>query len=79
MDQEKNSGSFGSNQYLGDIENFDSFDKETGNLLDKETGNFDDRGTYGYGEPLLTRRANTTSQIAIVGANLCPIESLDYE
>lgn len=31
-------------------------------------------------EPLLLRnRTNTTSQIAIVGANTCPIESLDYE
>ncbi|KAL6997887.1 hypothetical protein U1Q18_008014 [Sarracenia purpurea var. burkii] len=30
-------------------------------------------------EPLLTKRKNTTSQIAIVGANICPIESLDYE
>lgn len=32
-----------------------------------------------YAEPLLVRRTNTTSQIAIVGANLSPIESLDYE
>lgn len=34
-------------------------------------------------EPLLLQknpsRINTTSQIAIVGANVCPIESLDYE
>lgn len=31
-------------------------------------------------EPLLLRnRKNNTSQIAIVGANICPIESLDYE
>ncbi|XP_072998583.1 chloride channel protein CLC-c-like [Typha latifolia] len=32
-------------------------------------------------EPLLLRRrtTNTTSQIAVVGANICPIESLDYE
>lgn len=30
--------------------------------------------------PLLyTRGTNTTSQMAIVGANTCPIESLDYE
>ncbi|KAM7513896.1 hypothetical protein LguiA_003479 [Lonicera macranthoides] len=32
-----------------------------------------------YTEPLLRKRTNTTSQIAIVGANACPIESLDYE
>ncbi|GLT41576.1 hypothetical protein SLA2020_156290 [Shorea laevis] len=29
--------------------------------------------------PLLVKRTNTTSQIAIIGANSCPIESLDYE
>ncbi|TYG92902.1 hypothetical protein ES288_A11G068600v1 [Gossypium darwinii] len=32
-----------------------------------------------YSQPLLTKRHNTTSQIAIVGANACPVESLDYE
>ncbi|PWZ43487.1 hypothetical protein Zm00014a_044625 [Zea mays] len=38
---------------------------------------YDDDGPR---EPLLRRRTmNTTSQIAIVGANICPIESLDYE
>ncbi|XP_023552785.1 chloride channel protein CLC-c-like isoform X1 [Cucurbita pepo subsp. pepo] len=34
------------------------------------------------GEPLLrasTARISTTSQLAIVGSNVCPIESLDYE
>ncbi|KAK9146738.1 hypothetical protein Sjap_006641 [Stephania japonica] len=30
-------------------------------------------------EPLLRSRTNTTSQIALIGANVCPIESLDYE
>lgn len=32
-------------------------------------------------DPLLVKnnRMNTTSQLAIVGANVCPIESLDYE
>jgi hypothetical protein len=32
-------------------------------------------------EPLLVNnnRLNTTSQLAIVGAKVCPIESLDYE
>uniref|UniRef100_A0A803L4Y9 Chloride channel protein n=1 Tax=Chenopodium quinoa TaxID=63459 RepID=A0A803L4Y9_CHEQI len=29
--------------------------------------------------PLLRKRTNTTSQIAVIGANACPIESLDYE
>lgn len=32
-----------------------------------------------YREPLLRKRTNTTSQIAIVGSNVSPIESLDYE
>ncbi|PON61839.1 Chloride channel [Parasponia andersonii] len=32
-----------------------------------------------FKEPLLRSRTNNTSQIAIVGANVCPIESLDYE
>ncbi|WCJ30624.1 chloride channel C [Euphorbia peplus] len=35
--------------------------------------------TNSYRQPLLVKRTNTTSQIAIVGANTCPIESLDYE
>jgi chloride channel 7 len=39
---------------------------------------YDDGGSAR--EPLLRKRTmNTTSQIAIVGANVCPIESLDYE
>uniref|UniRef100_N1QY25 Chloride channel protein CLC-c n=1 Tax=Aegilops tauschii TaxID=37682 RepID=N1QY25_AEGTA len=39
---------------------------------------YDDRGSAC--EPLMRKRTiNTTSQIAIVGANICPIESLDYE
>ncbi|KAF8714815.1 hypothetical protein HU200_027346 [Digitaria exilis] len=38
---------------------------------------YDDDGPR---QPLLRKRTtNTTSQIAIVGANVCPIESLDYE
>lgn len=38
---------------------------------------YDDDGPR---EPLLRKRTmNTTSQIAIVGANVFPIESLDYE
>lgn len=46
----------------------------------------EERGEFGSGsaavrEPLLVKnnRLNTTSQLAIVGANVCPIESLDYE
>lgn len=35
----------------------------------------------GFREPLLKSksRVNNTSQIAIIGANVCPIESLDYD
>ncbi|KAM0835909.1 hypothetical protein ACQ4PT_016447 [Festuca glaucescens] len=41
---------------------------------------FDDDDGGGPREPLLRKRTmNTTSQIAIVGANVFPIESLDYE
>ncbi|EEC71893.1 hypothetical protein OsI_04638 [Oryza sativa Indica Group] len=39
-----------------------------------------EEGGGGLERPLLRRRGtNTTSQMAIVGANVCPIESLDYE
>lgn len=40
-----------------------------------------DRRDLSFKEPLLLQknRINTTSQIAIVGANVCSIESLDYE
>jgi len=30
-------------------------------------------------QPLLRKRTNVTSQIAVIGANVSPIESLDYE
>lgn len=72
MDPEKES----SNQVhvgIADIENFDL-------LENKEGENNENSRTHSYKEPLLTRRiTNTTSQIAIVGSNVCPIESLDYE
>uniref|UniRef100_A0A0A9E3U2 Chloride channel protein n=1 Tax=Arundo donax TaxID=35708 RepID=A0A0A9E3U2_ARUDO len=50
--------------------NYDIESTDGGALL-----RYDDDGPR---EPLLRKR-NTTSQIAIVGANVCPIESLDYE
>ncbi|KAK7270755.1 hypothetical protein RJT34_26153 [Clitoria ternatea] len=62
--------------YVHDIENEASVD---GN---EEIGRYwsglSERNTS-HSKPLLVKRINTTSQIAIVGANLCPIESLDYE
>ncbi|KAK2661906.1 hypothetical protein Ddye_000480 [Dipteronia dyeriana] len=51
---------------------FERFGSETADN-DKEFGSI-------IREPLLWKnRTNTTSQIAIVGANVCTIESLDYE
>lgn len=35
--------------------------------------------TDSYTQSLLLKKVNTTSQISIVGANPCTIESLDYE
>jgi hypothetical protein len=40
---------------------------------------FGDGGESVHGPLLRKRTMNTTSQIAIVGSNVCPIESLDYE
>ncbi|KAK1592926.1 hypothetical protein Q3G72_032676 [Acer saccharum] len=52
-------------------------EENIGNELDIENEEFMDwkHNT----QPLLSKRVNTTSQIAIVGSNICPIESLDYE
>ncbi|KAJ0977234.1 hypothetical protein J5N97_012708 [Dioscorea zingiberensis] len=60
----------------GDIETSDG-----GGMLERNGSSFyDDKDLVGAREPLLRKRTmNTTSQIAIVGANLCPVESLDYE
>ncbi|KAF5952063.1 hypothetical protein HYC85_010007 [Camellia sinensis] len=53
------------------------------NELQRNGSSFSEKSLNGgmIREPLLvkSRRTNTTSQIAIVGANVCPIESLDYE
>ncbi|GMP39545.1 hypothetical protein CsSME_00010337 [Camellia sinensis var. sinensis] len=53
------------------------------NELQRNGSSFSEKSLSGgmIREPLLvkSRRTNTTSQIAIVGANVCPIESLDYE
>ncbi|KAE9620971.1 putative chloride channel, voltage gated [Lupinus albus] len=70
----------------GDVNNHgdEVQDIENNGLLDgkDEIGThwseFSDRNMP-YAQPLLAKRTNITSQIAIVGANLCPIESLDYE
>ncbi|KAL4377804.1 hypothetical protein GQ457_02G010280 [Hibiscus cannabinus] len=51
-----------------------------GSIADVETDDVESEvGESMYSRPLLIKRSNTTSQIAIVGANVCPVESLDYE
>ncbi|XP_042468328.1 chloride channel protein CLC-c-like [Zingiber officinale] len=49
--------------------------------MERNSSSFYEDKETGAAEPLIRRRAvaNTTSQSAIVGANICPIESLDYE
>lgn len=69
------------NPHQVDIENEES--QRSLYELRREVSNassFSDRDMAGtIREPLLTSRINNTSQIAIVGANIYPIESLDYE
>ncbi|KAF5803317.1 putative CBS domain, chloride channel, voltage gated, chloride channel, core [Helianthus annuus] len=49
-----------------------------GGKIERNESACDDRGMIR--QPLLSKnRVNTSSQIAIVGSNVCPIESLDYE
>ncbi|XP_072969302.1 chloride channel protein CLC-c-like isoform X1 [Typha angustifolia] len=59
-----------------DIETMDGVWRE----LERNRSDLFEDKEPGMREPLLRKRTlNTTSQIAIVGANVCPIESLDYE
>ncbi|KAM7478712.1 hypothetical protein LguiA_026925 [Lonicera macranthoides] len=64
-----------------DIENegamYDRKDMESNGSLFSDRDNIVNNNTIR--EPLLRKRVNTTSQIAIVGAKVYPIESLDYE
>ena len=50
-------------------------------VLEREDSVISDGKSPSFREPLLKSKSkiNTTSQIAIVGAKVCPIESLDYE
>lgn len=51
---------------------------EGGGKMSRNGSASDERGMNR--QPLLSKnRVNTSSQIAIVGSNICPIESLDYE
>ncbi|KAK2977902.1 hypothetical protein RJ640_022693 [Escallonia rubra] len=73
MDAEDRLGNHDNN--VNDIENEVLLD---GNGFERHWSDIADKNVT-FKEPLLSRRRNTTSQIAIVGANVCPIESLDYE
>lgn len=67
----------GNGEGSGDIENAELFGgKEIGRFWSDVS---DKNASFSYSQPLLIKRTNTTSQVAIVGANICPIESLDYE
>ncbi|XP_023871665.1 chloride channel protein CLC-c isoform X4 [Quercus suber] len=72
MDQEKN---VNQSDDVHDIENEGLLD---GKEIERCWSEVSDKN-LSYTKPLLVKRTNTTSQIAIVGANVCPIESLDYE
>lgn len=72
MDQENN---VNHSDDVHDIENEGLWD---GKEFKRNWSEVSDKGIT-YKEPFLVKRTNTTSQIAIVGANSCPIESLDYE
>lgn len=70
-----NRGDYEHGDYEHDIESEDLLDA---NEDARYWSGLSDR-SMAYTKPLLVKRTNTTSQIAIVGSNLCPIESLDYE
>lgn len=72
MDQENN---VNHSDDVHDIENEGLWD---GKEFKRNWSEVSDKGIT-YKEPFLVKTTNTTSQIAIVGANSCPIESLDYE
>nr|AIY56605.1 CLC [Arachis hypogaea] len=77
MENKQDGVSNGDGDVLHDIEN-------EGVLLDgkgeiRRNWSESSERNMSYAEPLLVKRTNTTSQIAIIGANLSPIESLDYE
>ncbi|KAK7314846.1 hypothetical protein VNO77_33374 [Canavalia gladiata] len=74
MDKEE--ASRGHGDYVHDIENDGVEDESAG--IGRYWSELSDK-TNASTKPLLVKRTNTTSQIAIVGSNLFPIESLDYE
>lgn len=64
-----------------DLEHTGNGEERVGILISSRSSSTTTGSGSGIQEPLLVKnsRLNTTSQHAIVGANVCPIESLDYE
>lgn len=71
---------FDHNDEADDVEKqLGQFDgKEKKDEHDRFSINIPDRSTP-ISQPFQRNRTNTTAQTAVVGANVCPIESLDYE
>ncbi|KAH9621381.1 hypothetical protein KSS87_007195 [Heliosperma pusillum] len=59
-----------------DLENVEEYD---GKLEEEKQWSSMSEWNSSMRQPFLRKRTNTTSQIAVIGANVCPIESLDYE
>ena len=72
MDNDENKGDH-DDQNHGDVESQEPVDgKEIWRYCSEASAST-------QSQPFLVKRANTTSQIAIVGSNVYSIESLDYE
>ncbi|KAL9269268.1 Chloride channel protein CLC-c-like protein [Drosera capensis] len=63
------------NEGVDDVENGGEWD---GKVVDEPWSEATEKN-MSIRHPLLRRRTNLTSQIAVIGSNVCPIESLDYE
>ena len=71
-------GNSNQNGDMNDLEN-EGFSFLDGKEIERYRSGISEKSMSISTEPFLTQRRNTTSQKAIVGANLCSIESLDYE
>lgn len=69
----------GSSNHIGGMNDLENEGFLDGKEIERYWSEISEKSMIMYKEPLLTKRMNTTSQIAIVGANVCSIESLDYE
>ena len=77
MDPQKNGKHEDYEYNYGEVESQELWDGKEIRRYWSEISISDDKNCYT--EPLLVKRTNTTSQIAIVGSNIYSIESLDYE